>query len=237
MAFASSPGRTRIGAALAAAAVQLGLAAMVIWGLAARLTTPSEQAPAIVSITPSVQPSPSPSPKPAKEGEAAPPNRRSEAIPVTAPSPPVVLTAPRPAATVAGKGDEATAGAAVLPGPGSGASGSGWGTGSGEGGTGAGSGAVSAPVRIAGALRDRDYPRAAAAARAGGTVAISFRVRSDGRVDRCMVIGSSGEALLDGLTCDLVERRFRYRPARDAGGRPVETVLRTSFTWGARLRD
>jgi protein TonB len=93
------------------------------------------------------------------------------------------------------------------------------------------------PVRIAGALTDRDYPRAAAAVHAAGTVAIAFRVRSDGGVDRCAVIASSGAPLLDDLTCELVERRFRYSPARDAAGREVDAVLRTSFTWGTRRRD
>jgi protein TonB len=232
LAFTASPNRTRIGAALAAAAVEIGLVAMVLWGLAVRFAAPAERAE-LVSITPSVRPTPTPSPKPAREGAAAPPNRRSEALPVVAPSQPVVLASPRPAATVAGKGNEPSAGVAIMPGPGSGAGGSGAGTGSGEGGAGAGS-AVTAPVRIAGALRDRDYPRSAAGA--GGTVAIAFRVRSDGRVDRCAVIASSGEALLDDLTCELVERRFRYRPARDAEGRPVATELRTSFTWGVRWR-
>lgn len=235
MAVTAPPDRTRIAAALAAATVELGLAAMVIWGLAARWTAPDHRAPSLVTITPSVQPTPLPPPAPAADqGAAAPPNRKSEALPVAAPSPPVVLTTPRPAATVAAKGNEASAGAAAVTGPGSGAGGSGAGTGSGEGGFGEGSGAVTTPVRIAGALSDRDYPRRS---RASGTVAIAFRVRGDGRVDRCAVIASSGEPLLDDLTCELVERRFRYRPARDVAGRPVDSALRTSFTWGTRLRD
>jgi protein TonB len=89
-------------------------------------------------------------------------------------------------------------------------------------------------MRIAGALSDRDYPREAAAVNAGGTVAVSFRVRADGGVDSCRVLGSSGYAQLDGLTCALVERRFRYRPARNMAGEPIATTLRTTFTWGTR---
>jgi protein TonB len=235
VALSAPPDRTRIGAALAAAAVEFALAAGVIWGLAAHWTASDHGAPSLVTITPSVQPIPPPPPAPAADqGAAAAPNRKSEALPVAAPSPPVVLATPRPAATLAAKGNEASAGAAAVTGPGSGADGSGAGTGSGEGGFGAGSGAVTTPVRVAGALSDRDYPRRS---RASGTVAIAFRVRGDGRVDRCAVIASSGEALLDDLTCELVERRFRYRPARDAAGRPVDSMLRTSFTWGTRLRD
>lgn len=233
MAFAPSPGRTRIGAAFAAAAVQFGFAALVIWGLAAHWASPRDRTPTLVTITPSRPPTPSPSPAARDAGASAPSARKSEPLPVVAPSPPVTLTVPRPAATAAGTGDDASVGAA-LAGRGSGAGGSGAGSGSGEGGLGTGGGAVTSPVRIAGALRDRDYPRGA---NAGGTVAISFRVRSDGLVDRCTVIVASGAAVLDRLTCDLVERRFRYRPARSAAGEAVDTVLQTSFTWGTRQRD
>lgn len=234
MGFAESPRRTRLGAALAAAAVQLGLAAAVIWGLTARWAARDPDAPTLVTITPSRQPSPLPEPKPEDQGAAAPPSRKSAALPVAAPSPSVALIQPRPAATTAAEGEEASAGAATVAGPGSGGGGSGSGSGSGEGGGGSGSGLASAPVRTAGVLSDRDYPRAASGAT--GTVAIAFRVRLDGRVDRCTIIASSGVAILDRLTCELVERRFRYRPGRGANGQPVETVLRTSFTWGTRQR-
>lgn len=119
-------------------------------------------------------------------------------------------------------------------GAGSGAGGEGSGTGSGRGGSGSGSGIGEAAVRVAGALSDRDYPRDARGV--SGTVAIAFRVRADGLVDQCRPIASSGAAVLDDLTCGLVERRFRYRPARDASGQPVDSELRTSFTWGQRGR-
>ena len=69
-----------------------------------------------------------------------------------------------------------------------------------------------------------------------GTVAISFRVRSDGSVDRCRVVRSSGAALLDDLTCRLFTQRFRFRPATNAAGQPVDSTLSTSFTWGTRRR-
>jgi protein TonB len=67
-------------------------------------------------------------------------------------------------------------------------------------------------------------------------VGIGFRVRTDGRVDRCTVVRSSGYALLDDLTCRLVTARYRFRPATDASGAAVESSLQTSFTWGTRRR-
>lgn len=222
---------TKAGAALAAAAVECGLAVAIIWGLAGRLATPSGPVADLVTITPALPPKAEPA-KPAKSGSAAPENRKAKPVPMAAPSPRLAVASPSPAATSAGKGSQTAAGAAH-PGPGSGAGGEGEGAGSGEGGAGSGSGLASAPLRIAGALRDRDYPRGSAAT---GTVAISFRVRTDGRVDSCRVVGSSGAAELDMLTCELVEARFRYRPAFDTAGRPVDTMLRTSFTWGMRQR-
>jgi protein TonB len=60
---------------------------------------------------------------------------------------------------------------------------------------------------------------------------VRYVVGTDGRVSGCRVTRSSGHAELDATTCRLIEQRFRYRPARDAAGRPVpETVSRT-FDW------
>jgi protein TonB len=68
-------------------------------------------------------------------------------------------------------------------------------------------------------------------ARAQGTVAVRFTVRADGRVGGCAVIRSSGHAELDDVTCRLIEKRFRYRPALDASGRAVPAVQYKSFDW------
>ena len=145
----------------------------------------------------------------------------------------MVVAPPRPAASLAGRGEAEAAGLAPAAGSGWGGGGRGDGLGAGAGGSGRGAGAVP-PARIVGALGDRDYPRSAARRRASGTTAVSFRVRPDGRVDRCVVIASSGDAELDSLTCALVERRFLYRPALNAAGEPVAATLRSTFTWGTR---
>jgi len=214
-------------AALAAAGIELALALLLVAGLAARLAEPGERTPPLVTFTAAELRPPSPPPPPPRRksdpGEAAPRARQAAALPREAPVARIALAPPSPAASSAAAGDATRAGNPA---------GSGQGSGSGPGGEGSGSGAASPPVRMAGALRDSDYPRAAGGT--GGVVAIAFRVRGDGRVDHCRVIASSGVAVLDQLTCRLVERRFRYRPARDAAGRPVPTELRTSFTWGTR---
>ena len=50
------------------------------------------------------------------------------------------------------------------------------------------------------------------------------------------VVRSSGHALLDDLTCRLFTERYRFIPATTAEGRPVESVLQTTFTWSTRRR-
>lgn len=121
------------------------------------------------------------------------------------------------AATIAAEGDAASSGASAA-GDGTGAGGAGNGTGGGGTGNGLGGGT---PARlIAGAIRDRDYPRDARQRRVQGSVTVRFTVSSDGRVRDCVVTRSSGSGLLDQATCQLIEARFRYSPARDGTGKP-----------------
>jgi protein TonB len=89
-------------------------------------------------------------------------------------------------------------------------------------------------VRIAGALTNADYRRTRPPEGAAGTVVVSYRIRTDGRVDRCTVLRSSGYAVLDDATCRLIEQRFRFEPAHDAGGRAIDWEVRTDYTWRPR---
>jgi protein TonB len=237
MAYAGSADQRRWPGALAALLVQGLLAMFVILGLAGRHSSNlQEREPTLVAFDqPSPQPEPEPKPSPAAsrpEPAGGPAAAKAKPAAREAPPPKVVIAQPSPAATRAGSGTAADAGSAALGGTGTGTGVAG----TGPGGGGSGAGAVTAPVRIAGGLGDRDYPRSAAARGAAGTVAISFRVRRDGRVDDCSVLRSSGDRELDSLTCALVERRFVYRPARGPEGDPRETTLRTTFTWGVRPR-
>lgn len=212
---------------LAAIVAALALEAALVWALvtglaqhwAAQVLRPNLT---VTTVTPDPPPQPPPRKIEKPAGAAAPEGPRTKAAVV--PPPKVALASPTPAAPAAGTGASGTGSGAGGTGSGSGAGGSGPGSGSGV--------AVSAPTRIAGALSDRDYPRDAG--HPAGTVGIAFRVRTDGAVDNCRVIASSGLARLDTMTCALVEQRFRYRPARDGNGQPVEATLRTSFTYGAR---
>lgn len=165
----------------------------------------------------------------AASGKAAPPAKRAQATEVVAPvrtmQPPPVIAAP-----VAGVGVAAHQGAAPVAGPGSGAGGEGNGTGSGDDGEGEGAGGTPAQW-LSGEIRDHDYPHYAFVERKAGTVHLRFTIGVDGRVSDCAVTKSSGVDELDEVTCKLIVKRFRYRPARNARGEPVPTVITGAHVW------
>jgi protein TonB len=195
---------------------------------------PPEPEGDLVAVLPT-EPLPPEPPPPVdeEEGAAAPPSRGDTDVP-SPPEPPAPLQSPTPAEVSPDPGSGAASGAGSAPGSGAGQGGEGSGRGAGAGGSGTGSGRITPPVRIAGALTHADYAAANPPWGASGTVFIAFRVRTDGAVDRCRVVGSSGYDVFDRATCRLVEQRFRFRPARDAQGRAIEYELRTNFTWEPR---
>lgn len=185
------------------------------------------------------EPAPAPEPLPVERRKPDTPAAPSPAAPAADPTP--VLAPPpaieRPSPLVATSqplppldGTEPNAGAAANEG-------SGDGTGTGAGGDGVGTGGEGSGLarraeRISGALLDSDYPRAALRMGIGGEVKVRFTIAEDGRAIRCMILETSGFALLDQTTCRLIERRFRYRPALDASGRPVSQDEIRPYRWG-----
>jgi protein TonB len=173
------------------------------------------------------------------EGAAAPPNLEARPRPVVAPTPRIRIEVAQQigAAPVAGTGPDNSAGASTRAGPGTGAGGAGTGTGSGGAGPGTGSGGIVTPARhVSGQIDDRDYPRTAYRDRSEGVVTARLTVATDGRVSRCVVTRSSGSAELDEATCRLIERRFRYEPARDAAGKAVVSDMGWRQTWWLERR-
>ncbi len=246
--FGRRDGKDRVKAAFGVAVFHLLLGWAFITGLGTEVRKAIGEELKIFEV-PSEPPRP-PEPKvepakkrsPQEEGEAAPPNLKSKPSPVIAPPPeirlpvpPPVVTAPLPSPIT---GSDDSAGNSNVPGPGTGSGGVGTGTGSGRQGTGPGGGGGGSPaVRRSGSISgDRDYPAAARRAGIEGSVAVRFTVRTDGSVGDCEVLKSSANAELDETTCRLIERRFRYEPARDANGRPVPEVVRRTFDWLLPMR-
>jgi protein TonB len=182
-------------------------------------------------------PRPAMKPAPEREGAAAPPNLKSRPTPVIAPPPTIKLNVPTPIvaapeATPLPPGPDPTAGNASQAGPGWGAGGQGVGTGSGASGFGAGGGGIARGAQhVSGELRNSDYPRTALRMGIEGTVTVRYTIAPDGFAERCVILQTSGSAELDQTTCRLIERRFRYRPARDASGRPVPQDLVKTYDW------
>lgn len=186
-------------------------------------------------VEPIEVPPPPPERRPARavrpKGASSAPAPVARATPIVVPPPviPPVIVPPIVAAEVAGTETAADAGAAV-EGPGAARGGAGVGQGVGDAGAGDGGGGVPAEW-IRGRITDRDYPYEAIRNGLQGRLVARYVIGINGKVTSCTVVESSGNAVLDGTTCRLVEHRFRYRPARDAAGRKVVDVIEEEHAW------
>jgi protein TonB len=172
----------------------------------------------------------------APEGAASPPSLKAKATPLVAPPPKVRLDPPPPIASAPeptpASGNDRSTGASDVDGPGTGSGGEGAGTGSGGEGSGTGGGIAERARRVSGSISGAtDYPPAARRAGVEGSVSVRFTVGTDGKASGCRVTRSSANAELEATTCRLIERRFRYEPARDAAGRPVPEIVNRTFDW------
>ena len=241
--------RDRLKSGLAVAAIHAVLAYALLHGLSASVERALPEVTDLIRVTLDEPPPPQVPARPdtedeerelAKpkdpEGAASPANRKNTPTPVVVPPPQIPLPTPPPiaAAPIAATGTAAAAGAAILPGPGTGAGGVGTGLGSGRFGSGTGGGGGGRGVRaklLRGGIGPEHYPRDAVRRRAQGTAYIRFVVRPNGRVENCIVTRTSGHRDLDAATCRLLERNLRYRPARDAAGRPIAEVIDGRQDW------
>lgn len=76
-----------------------------------------------------------------------------------------------------------------------------------------------------------DYPMEAQRREEQGTVSYRATVGINGRVTRCDVAESSGSASLDAATCNIIQRRARFRAARDQHGKPTEDQFNGRIRW------
>ena len=67
--------------------------------------------------------------------------------------------------------------------------------------------------------------------RNGDYVIVALTVGTDGRVRACRVHRPSRDAAADRITCELATRRFRFKPATDRNGQPVEAVFGWQQRW------
>lgn len=230
------PRRTRYGVAVVVALLHVlavvGLLRAFAPGVVTQVTGTVTEAFNVALPPPPPPPAPPPSPSrpdDTPQGAAAPEGKKASPREVSAPRPKLVVSK-KPAPAVPGKGSADTAGAGDK-GDGTGAGGQGNGTGSGNGGNGAGGGMVSPPIKVAGDINSaRDYPKASRDLRVGTDVVVALTVGTDGRVKSCRVVRGSADPQAGPITCRLAIERFRFRPATDAAGNPVQAV----FGWRQR---
>lgn len=212
------------------------IGAVLVFGLGVRRTI--QASVPLISIALNEPPPPPPPPKPpppkpkksGAKGKPSPANIKNKATAVVAPPvkpiivPPPVVTAPKP-----NVGAAANTGASDHAGPGEGAGGIGNGNGGGgNGGEGEGEGdgdATVPPQPIVDRLRTKDLPLQMLPPGEPVAIEVMFEVETDGRVTRCRVERRSRYPAFDQVVCPLIERQYRYRPARDDAGRPVSVTM------------
>jgi protein TonB len=219
--YRAADGTDRAKAIVAVVVVHVILAAVILSGLNVRMIAEKIEAMKSFDV---VEEPPPPKPPPIREAQRATEEegaagKKAEPTPVVAPKPPVVVPAKPPiaAAPVAGTGGAATSGASTAgSGPGAG------GSGAGRGGGGAGDFSGYTPARRISRIPDREYRRlVAVSGRRTGSVGITLKVNTDGSPSNCRIVRSSGSGPVDALMCQLALNYVRFRPARDADGRPV----------------
>jgi TonB family protein len=88
------------------------------------------------------------------------------------------------------------------------------------------------PARqVGGAFAPEDYPPEALERDEMGVVEVDYRVSREGEPRDIRLVGPSGSEALDSATLAIIAERFRYEPAVDAQGDPVEQRLRRKVAW------
>lgn len=75
------------------------------------------------------------------------------------------------------------------------------------------------------------YPPQARAKGIEGRVTFALDIDALGRITQCHVVEGSGSDLLDSATCTQAIINGRFRPGRDAAGKPVAKPWRSTMRW------
>lgn len=76
-----------------------------------------------------------------------------------------------------------------------------------------------------------DYPQSAVRAEEQGSVTVSLTVDTSGRVSACNITSSSGSRALDRATCQILQSRAKFTPARDNRGNLTTDVVSQRISW------
>jgi len=84
---------------------------------------------------------------------------------------------------------------------------------------------------VSGSISDDDYPTSAIRTGAEGRCVVGFTVNEAGSVCDVDLVESSGHASLDAAACKLIEKRFRFEPARTASGSAIAQRRSQPIVW------
>jgi periplasmic protein TonB len=84
-------------------------------------------------------------------------------------------------------------------------------------------------VQRGGSISNEDYPSSAMRNEESGSTTARFTIGTDGKVVDCNASGAT--ATLDAETCRLIIRRFRFKPALDASGNPIQESRTQRVKW------
>lgn len=83
-------------------------------------------------------------------------------------------------------------------------------------------------------FRSTTYPAQAVRERDTGRVGIALLIDETGKVRDCMVEETSGFATLDTMSCSVLIKDARFRPAIGPGGKPVKSASFQRIAWKIR---
>lgn len=72
-----------------------------------------------------------------------------------------------------------------------------------------------------------DYPQEAMSRRQEGRVQFLLLIDEQGKVAKCTVLHPSGIPALDGMGCQVISQRARFKPALDHDGKPIRSTVTT----------
>ena len=80
-------------------------------------------------------------------------------------------------------------------------------------------------------LRDRDYKSSWVRREYQGVAGFRLDIAASGKVSGCRVTSTTGHPELDEATCQLIQSRARFEPARGKNGEPVAGSFSSSVRW------
>lgn len=76
-----------------------------------------------------------------------------------------------------------------------------------------------------------NYPPAELKAGVQGVVGFEVELTKDGKVSKCRVTQTSGNADLDKQTCIQLRQTGRFKPAADTAGQPIKSTYSSKLRW------